>query len=212
LIITNDVPGLLPRRTEVELAGVGGQGLAMAGVILAEAAGLYGPNQVMQIEIHGISTRGGFSRADVVLSPVAIDYPGVLNPDVLLAMNRDELALFMPRLKSGSVVVAEATTVHRQPEGFPEGVGFYRLPLTQIAREHTGGIIATAVVALGAIGGITGIVSHAALTQAVSGRIPAKALAANLAAMDAGWAAGVAAKEAVAAAELADLALAGSTQ
>lgn len=198
MINHNDTPGLLPRRTDIELAGVGGQGLAMAGVILAEAAGLYGPNHVMQIEIHGISTRGGFSRADVVISPEPIDYPGVLQPDVLLAMNRDELALFLNRLKPTSVVVAEATTVHRVPEGLPEGVGFYRLPLTQIARDQTGGILATAVVALGAIGGITGIVSKEALTQAVSGRIPAKALEANLRAMSAGWEAGEQAKAGVA--------------
>lgn len=186
--------GLLSRRTDVELAGVGGQGLALAGVILCEAAGIYGPNYVMQIEIHGISTRGGFSRSDVVISPEPIDYPGVLNPDVLLAMNKEELALFLPRMAEGGVVLAEGAMVREAPADLPEGVQFYRLPLMQIAREQTGAILATSIVALGAIGALTGVVEQEALKQAVRGRIPAKALDANLAAMRAGWAAGLAAK------------------
>ncbi|PZR97006.1 MAG: 2-oxoacid:ferredoxin oxidoreductase subunit gamma [Candidatus Chloroheliales bacterium] len=189
------VKGLLSRRTEVELAGVGGQGLALAGIILAEAAGIYGPNYVMQIEIHGISTRGGFSRSDVVISPEPIDYPGVLNPNVLLAMNKEELALFLPRMAEGGVILAESAMVRETPPSLPTGVSFYRLPLMQIAREQTGAILATSIVALGAIGALTGVVEADALEQAVRGRIPAKALDTNLAAMRAGWAAALAAKE-----------------
>ncbi len=191
--------GLLTRRTDVELAGVGGQGLALAGVILAEAAGIYGPNYVCQIEIHGISTRGGFSRSDVVISPEPIDYPSVLNPDVLLAMNKEELALFLPRMAEGGVIVAEAAIVREVPAALPTGVQLYRLPLMQIAREQTGAILATSIVALGAIGAITGVVEADALEQAVAARIPAKAREANVAALRAGWAAGRAAKEIAAA-------------
>lgn len=195
-----ETKGLLNRRTDVELAGVGGQGLALAGVILSEAAGIYGPNHVMQIEIHGISTRGGFSRSDVVISPEPIDYPGVLNPDVLLAMNKEELALFLPRMAQDGVIIAEAAVVREAPADLPASIKFYRLPLMQIAREQTGGILATSIVALGAIGAITGVVEQEALTQAVSARVPAKALEANLQAMKAGWQAGLAAKQGSAAA------------
>ncbi|MCK4722735.1 MAG: 2-oxoacid:acceptor oxidoreductase family protein, partial [Dehalococcoidia bacterium] len=64
------------QRWEVRLVGQGGQGVALAGIILAEAAVRDGKNAVMN-HTYGAQKRGGPSQADVVISGEEIDYPKV---------------------------------------------------------------------------------------------------------------------------------------
>ena len=61
-------------RYEIRLTGTGGQGLVLAGIILAEAAGIYEGKYVVQTVSYGPSARGGTSRADVVISDEEIKY------------------------------------------------------------------------------------------------------------------------------------------
>ena len=79
------------KRYEIRLAGSGGQGLILAGVILAEAAGIYDGKFVCQTQSYGPEARGGASKAEVVISDEEIDYPKAIRPDVLLAMNQKSL-------------------------------------------------------------------------------------------------------------------------
>ena len=51
---------------EFILAGTGGQGLILAGILLAEAAMLDGRN-VVQTQSYGIASRGGLSLAEVII-------------------------------------------------------------------------------------------------------------------------------------------------
>ena len=72
-------------RLEIRLAGSGGQGLILAGIILAEAAILEGKVSV-QSQSYGPEARGGSSKAEVIISDGPIVYPKVLRPDVVLAL------------------------------------------------------------------------------------------------------------------------------
>ena len=60
-------------RTEFRLSGSGGQGLLLAGIVLAEAAIHEGKNAV-QTQSYGPEARGGASKAEVVVSDEDIDY------------------------------------------------------------------------------------------------------------------------------------------
>ena len=83
-------------RFEIRLSGTGGQGLVLAGIILAEAAGLYEGKYVVQTVSYVPAARGGTSRADIVISEWEIDYPKAMGLDLLLAMNQmacDESAI-----------------------------------------------------------------------------------------------------------------------
>ena len=73
---------------QIVLTGTGGQGLILAGIILAEAAVLDG-KQAIQTQSYGPEARGGASRAEVLISDEAIDYPKVLKADTLLAMSQE---------------------------------------------------------------------------------------------------------------------------
>ena len=73
------------RHFEVILAGTGGQGLILSGILLAEAAILEGKN-VAQTQSYGIASRGGLSLAEVIIDTDEIIFQQVQNPDCILAL------------------------------------------------------------------------------------------------------------------------------
>jgi len=52
----------------VRLTGSGGQGIILASIILAEAAGIYDGKNVVQSQVYGAAARGEISKADVIIS------------------------------------------------------------------------------------------------------------------------------------------------
>jgi 2-oxoglutarate ferredoxin oxidoreductase subunit gamma len=151
---------------EIRLAGSGGQGLILAGIILAEAAGIYDGKFVCQTQSYGPEARGGASKAEVVISDAEIDYPKAIQPDVLLALNQNSLDTFMADLKTGGLLLVDADLVHEAP-----ATGTVALPFTRIARD-LGRAMAANIVALGALAQLTGAVSLQSLETAVLARVP----------------------------------------
>ena len=64
----------MTQTSEIILSGSGGQGLILAGQILAEAVIRDGKNAV-QTQSYGPEARGGASKAEVIISNDDIDYP-----------------------------------------------------------------------------------------------------------------------------------------
>ena len=62
-------------RMEIRLAGSGGQGLILAGLILAEAAGLFDNRFVAMGQSYGPEARGGASKAEVIISASPLTTP-----------------------------------------------------------------------------------------------------------------------------------------
>ena len=58
----------MAKRTEVRISGFGGQGIVLAGVILARAGAIYNGTEATQTNSHGAESRGGACVSDVVLS------------------------------------------------------------------------------------------------------------------------------------------------
>jgi len=58
----------LEDRYEVRMAGEGGQGMILAGVILAEAAAIHDGLNAVQTQSYGPEARGGASRSEVVIA------------------------------------------------------------------------------------------------------------------------------------------------
>ena len=140
--------------------------MILAGIILAEAAGVYDGKFVCQTQSYGPEARGGASKAEVVISDAAIDYPKAIHPDVLLALNQKSLETFSADLKPGGLLLVDADLVKETPAG-----RVLALPFTRIARE-LGRAMAANIVALGALAQLTGAVSLESLTAAVLARVP----------------------------------------
>ena len=153
------------------LSGSGGQGLILAGAILAEAAGVVEGKEVVQTQSYGIQARGGASQSSVIISDREIKYPEVLVPDILLCLSQEAYNRFEPGLRSGGVLIVDQDLVALQ-DSRPR-LKIYALPFTAEAERLDRRILAN-VIALGALAAITGAVQVEALAQALPARLPAR--------------------------------------
>jgi len=172
----------LEDRYEVRLAGEGGQGMILAGVILAEAAAVHEGLNAVQTQSYGPEARGGASRSEVILARGEIDYPKVIAADLLLCMSQESCDRFFPQVKEEGCIVVDVSNVSRVPSHRALGV-----PISEIAEQATGRRITASTVALGLVSGLTGIVSRSALEKAVTDRVPAGTEEVNLKALAAGF-------------------------
>jgi len=168
-------------RVEIRLAGEGGQGMILAGIILAEAAAIYDNKNAVQTQSYGPEARGGASKAEVVIAAGSIDHPEVIAADVLLAMSQEACDKYASNLKRDGVLIVDAEKVGRVT--VPHAI---KIPITRLALETTGKAITANVVALGALVGLTKVVSPQAIEKAVVARAPRDTEAMNRAALHAG--------------------------
>ena len=161
-------------RYEIRLSGSGGQGLVLAGLILAEASGIYEGKHVVQTVSYGPAARGGTSRADVVVSDKEIDYPKAMGLDILLAMNQMACDESAEELKPAGLLVVDSNLVSQVT--YPRTV---RIPFTKIAKEKCGREQMANIVALGALSKLipltplgAGVITLESMEAAVMARIP----------------------------------------
>ena len=83
-------------KTEIRLSGSGGQGVILAGIIIAEAAISMGHNAV-QSQSYGPEARGGASKAEVIINDEDIFFTKVLKPDIMLSMTQDSYEKYNQR-------------------------------------------------------------------------------------------------------------------
>jgi len=169
-------------RYEVRLAGEGGQGMILAGLILAEAAVMYDGKYACHTQSYGPEARGGASSSEVVIDTEEIDYPKVISADALLAMSQQGCDKYFHDLKRDGVLIVDAVNVRRVPTSRA-----YSVPITAIAEDKTGRTITANVVGLGLLVGLTGVVSRDALRSAVAARAPRGTEELNLKALEAGF-------------------------
>ncbi len=164
----------------IRLSGEGGQGLVLAGIILAEAASLYD----VQTQAYGPESRGGASKSEVLISEAEIDYPKAGDVDLLLALTQEAAAKYGAHVKPGGVAVVDAGRVLTVPEG---PFAAYALPIIETARERVGKAVVANIVALGVIVGISGVVTRQGLERAVLDRVPKGTEELNRRALEAGF-------------------------
>lgn len=161
---------------QVILAGEGGQGLIVAGILLAESASMYEDKHATQTQSYGIATRGGFSSSEVVISAQEIIYPGVEDPDIVLAFTQEAYDLYA--LQSPPLLVYDSGLV--KPDS--QKARSFGLPLTETARD-LGRVGAANLVALGTIQALSRLVKLESLEKAVLHRFGEKAAQLNLKAL-----------------------------
>ena len=168
-------------RYEIRLSGTGGQGLVLAGMILAEAIAFGGKKQVVQSQNYGPEARGTNSRSDIIISDQEIDYPKALSLDALLALNQAALDENFPALKEKGLLLIDSELVKEVPP-----VPYAGLPLTRLSAESTGHSQSANMVALGALGALTGQAGPSSLAAVLSRYFKGESLAGNIKALKSG--------------------------
>jgi 2-oxoglutarate ferredoxin oxidoreductase subunit gamma len=176
----------MTNRIELRLSGSGGQGMILAGIILAEAAGVYDGKYVAQSQSYGPEARGGASRSDVVISTEEIDYPKAEKPDLLLALTQESYDKYLKVLKKGGILITDSDRVQIK-ENEIKDIKFFTFPLSKVAREQVGRELVTNIVSLAVIAAVSNYVSKDSLEKAVMNNIPAGTETINKKALEAGY-------------------------
>ena len=164
----------MPQQYEIRLAGLGGQGIILAGIIIAEAAGIYDGKFVTQTQAYGAAARGGFSSSDIIISDEEINYPKAQELDLLLAMSQDAYEENLQFLNLEGILIVDSTYVSEIADAH-----VYAIPFTRIAREKFQRENVANIMALGSITQIFPHISESAMTQAVEKRVPPRFLELN---------------------------------
>ena len=159
-------------RKEVLFSGFGGQGVILASVILGRAAAVYENLYAVQTQSYGPESRGGASRAEVVISDEPIDYPKTLHPDYAVFFSQEAYSKYLHTVKEGATVIVEKDLVPHRDLEFEKKLNVIALPLTEIAEETTGLSLTMNILTLGILVGVTGIVGREAIEKAVRDAVP----------------------------------------
>ena len=168
---------------EILLAGTGGQGLGLAGVILAQCFAEEEGKNVVETEAYAISMRGGFSRSEILVSEGEINDLKVTEPDILLAMSQAAADFFIPKVKESGSILLDSAYVKDIPETRAK---VFLLPFTEEARSLGRETVAN-VIALGAIAYISSVTSRGSLENTLKKRFSSPAREMNLQALDKGY-------------------------
>jgi len=170
------------KRTEIRLAGEGGQGMILVGIILAEAAAIYDGKNAVQSQSYGPEARGGASRSEVIISDEEIDFPEVILPNILVALSQMAYDKYAANLSPDGLLIVDDEKVKNV-----NGDAVIKLPVGRLALEVTGKAITANTVVLGILVGLTGLVSRQAIEQAVAAHAPKGTVEMNSKALQAGF-------------------------
>lgn len=156
-------------RVEIRLSGRSGQGIVRAGVMLAEAAVIYDQKKALYSQSYGPESRGGAAKSEVIISDEEIENPKVEEVDVLLALTQEAVEKYHASLKEGGKIVIDDGLVGDVPNG---SYSVHKVPAEATAKQQFGKPEYGAVIAVGALVGLTGVVSDDAIEQAVVAQSP----------------------------------------
>lgn len=158
-------------RSSVRFAGMGGQGIIFAGIVLAKAITLYDrhegkPLNAVQTQSYGPAARGESSKCDVVISDEPSFYPFVEKPDFFVVMSQPAFQRYVEETSPTTIVILEEDAVEDRPD-----LTYYEVPALRKANE-LGSKSAANMVMLGALVAISGFVARDAVAKAIAEASP----------------------------------------
>lgn len=171
-------------RVEVRFAGFGGQGIIKSGIIVAAAACIHAGKNSVQTQSYGPESRGGACKSEVVISEEEIDFPKVVQPDVLIVMSQHAYNEYAEDVKPGGTVIMDPDMIPTEKD--LKNMRIFRVPATKIA-EGLGRRIVANIVMLGALVSITKLLDENAVKESIKENIPKGTEELNLAAFEKGY-------------------------
>jgi 2-oxoglutarate ferredoxin oxidoreductase subunit gamma len=154
------------RRTEILISGFGGQGVIRMGQILGLCAINQG-RRVTMLKSHGTETRGGYVRAQVVISPDYVDSPVVEHADIFVAFSAPAYRKFYDHCRGKILYDPELVDAVRPDE--PER--HVAIPATSLSKQHFDNPLFANMIMLGALTRVAGM-DLEAMRQAMLAVIP----------------------------------------
>jgi 2-oxoglutarate ferredoxin oxidoreductase subunit gamma len=132
---------------DILVAGFGGQGVMMLGMLFADSAVLEGRNAVY-LPSYGPAMRGGTANCTVIASEEEIASPVVPNPSNVVVMNAPSFTAFEPKVAKGGHLYVNSSLITAKSSR--TDITVHYIPANEIA-EKVGMARAANIVMLGAI-------------------------------------------------------------
>jgi len=170
-------------RCRMVFSGSGGQGIITAAVIFAEAAVLYENLNAVQSQAYGPAARGGSTRSDIIISESDINFPKVIQPNVLICLTQEAYNTFYPIIRPGGLLVTDTRFVKTEKKVDAQQ---RELPMYQSIMDKIGKPIVFNICMLGAVVSFTEIVKSESIMKTLASRIPSSFLDMNQKALNLG--------------------------
>ena len=102
-------------KSEIIIAGFGGQGVLSMGKILAYA-GLIEGKEVTWMPAYGPEQRGGTANVTVIVSDERISSPILSEYDIAVVLNQPSLDKFQPKVKAGGMLIYDPHGITTPPQ------------------------------------------------------------------------------------------------
>lgn len=166
----------------VRLSGTGGQGLLLAGQVLAQATALYNDLNVVLTNSYGPEARGGASRSQVVMSKGAVDDLASPKVDILICLSQKACDRYFKDLRTSGLLIVDSTNV-----GVIPTTRAVEIPMTEMAREQCNNVMVTNIISLGVLCGYSNLVTLKALQSALKSILRPDLVKMNLKALKMGF-------------------------
>jgi 2-oxoglutarate ferredoxin oxidoreductase subunit gamma len=172
-------------KKEILVVGRGGQGVLLMGRIIGLAASKYANLYAVSTESYASETRGGESRAEVIVASDIgeIDYLKVQKPDIAVFMYPFRLDYYLKILRPETLVFIDNLVV---PEEKFANYNLKSQPYSSIA-ESIGSQRITNMVILGHMLKVTGLMEIKHVQEALKEIVPEKWLELNIKALEKGY-------------------------
>ena len=155
-------------KTEIIIAGFGGQGVLSMGKILAYSGMLEG-KEVTWMPAYGPEQRGGTANVTVIISDERISSPILSKYDVAIVLNQPSLDKFMPKLKPGGMLIYDGFGIVNPPTR--DDIKVYRIDAMDKAAEMKNAKVFNMIV-LGGLLKVCPVVSTDGLQKALFKSLP----------------------------------------
>jgi 2-oxoglutarate ferredoxin oxidoreductase subunit gamma len=170
-------------RCRMVFSGSGGQGIITAAILIAEAAVIHEDLIAVQSQAYGPAARGGASRSDVIISDSPINYPKVIEPNVLICLTQLAYDKFSPIVRPGGLLLTDTRYVKTSRKSDARQV---ELPMHRTVMDKIGKPIVFNICVLGALLSLTDLMSPESIMKVLETRTPSAFLKMNQEALDLG--------------------------
>ena len=159
-------------RNQLRFVGVGGQGVILAGEILAAAKikdGGYG----VKASTYTSQVRGGPTKVDILLDEGEILFPYANEGEIefMLATAQVSYDQFKSGVKEGGIIVVEPNLVKPSNEDRKKWK-IYEIPIITIAKDEVGNVVTQSVVALAIALEMTEVLNEELVKEVMLSKVP----------------------------------------
>ncbi len=170
-------------RSRIVFSGSGGQGVITAAIILAKAAAIFEGKNAIQSQSYGAAARGGATRTDIVIADSEINFPKVLQPNILVSLTQESYNKFSPIIRPGGLLIVDSkyVTIGKKVDAKHRVLPMYDMVLKEIGKP-----IVFNICMLGALIGITKLIKPESILKVLETTIPKDFMEMNKKALEMG--------------------------